>query len=312
MLFIFELSREHPTLPVAEARACISTYHAGYVEIYHNGIYMAEVEGKAMENICHRLAMSFSINEYVGEGEKGIDNLSLEGTFKVVGGRAHERKKIGEEIVRKYGAKVSMENPESIIKIFRRSGKLLLAREICSINRSQFEERRASRWPFSLPTAMHPRVARTLVNLSGVRKGETLLDPFCGAGGILLEAGLIGCDVKGIEIKEEVAEGCEMNLRHYGVARYEIVRGDMRDFDFSGVDAIVTDFPYGRASHLPDGMEKLYREAIKKMADWTSKAVIGMPSLSFLPMVEKYFDVKQIHPARVHKSLTRFFYVLGK
>lgn len=311
MRVVFELSREHPTLPTAEARACLAIYHGGYEEIYHNGIYVAEVNEEVIEKICSRVAMSFSINEYVGEGMKAVKHLRIKGTFRVEGGRLHQRKKLGELIVKEDGVRVNMKNPENVVRIFQKGGEIILGREICPIDRSQFEERRANKWPFSLPTAMHPRIARVLVNLSSIKEGQILLDPFCGAGGILIEAGLIGCNVIGIEIKENVADGCERNLKYYGISDYDIMRGDMRDFDFSHVDAIVTDFPYGRASHLSDEMGKLYREAIKKMADWTSRAVIGMPSLKFLPMVEKYFDVKQIHPARVHKSLTRFFYVLG-
>jgi len=310
MRVVFELSKEHPTLPVAEIRACMKVYNKKWEEIYHNGIYVAEAGERAIRKICSRVAMSFSINEYVGEGME-VEHMEIKGTFRVEGGRLHQRKRVGELIVKKYGVRVDMKNPENIVRIFQKGGKIILGREICAIDRSQFEERRANKWPFSLPTAMHPRIARVLVNLSGIKEGETSLDPFGGAGGILIEAGLIGCNIRGIEIKENVANGCERNLKHYGISDYDIMRGDMRNFDFSHVDAIVTDFPYGRASHLSDEMEKLYEEAIKKMADWTPKAVVGMPSLKFLPMVEKYFEVEQIHCARVHKSLTRFFYVLG-
>jgi len=311
MQVIFEISKEHPTLPVAEARACLSSYEHDYREIYHNGIYMADAGEEAVKKTCSRVAMSFSISEYIGEGMEAAEKICIHGTFKVEGGRFYQRKKLGKMIVEKCGVRADMENPENVIKIFQKGRNMILGRQIYVINRSQFEERRTSKWPFSMPTAMHPRIARVLVNLSGVKEGELLLDPFCGAGGILIEGGLVGCRVRGIEIKEGVAKGCEMNLNYYGIEDYEIMKGDMRDFDFSGVDAIVTDFPYGRASHLSDEMEKLYEEAIRKMAEWTSKAVIGMPSLKFLPMVEKYFDVRQIHCARVHRSLTRFFYVLG-
>jgi len=312
MQVVFELSKEHPTLPVAQVRGCIGSYHENYEEIYHNGIYIADMDERYIKKICSRLAMSFSINKFVGIGIKSLKNLKIKGTFKVEGGRSIQRKEIGAEIVKNLGLKAEMKNPENVVKIFAGRGEIMITEEICRINRSQFEERRASKWPFPLPTAMHPRIARTLVNLSGIKDGNTLLDPFCGAGGILIEGGLIGCRVKGVEIKKDAAIGCEKNLKHYGIEDYEIMTGDMREFDLSGVDAVVTDFPYGRSSHLSDKMEKLYEEAIEKIADWTSKAVIGMPSLDFLPLVENYFDVIAIHPARVHKSLTRFFYILRK
>ena len=36
--------------------------------------------------------------------------------------------------------------------------------------------------------AISPRLAKILINLSGVKKGDLLVDPFCGIGGILQEA----------------------------------------------------------------------------------------------------------------------------
>ena len=44
-----------------------------------------------------------------------------------------------------------------------------------------------------------------------------------------------------------------------------------------------------------------------------SKIVAERPDLKpKIKEIEKYFEIEQIHPARVHKSLTRFFYVLKK
>lgn len=44
---------------------------------------------------------------------------------------------------------------------------------------------------------MMPRMARTLVNLSLCGTGATLLDPFCGTGGILIEAEMLGIHTLG-------------------------------------------------------------------------------------------------------------------
>ncbi len=311
---LFELSKEHPTMPVAEARACLKTYGIKYDENYHNGIFIASVKSRVnWKKIADRLAMSFSINEIVGKSIKEmLENIEIEGSFKVEGGNMELRKKIGKIIVEEKGAKVNLEKPEIVIKIFGD----YFCREIARINRSQFETRRPMQRPFSIPTTMHPRIARALVNLAEIKENEVLVDPFCGTGGILIEAGLMGIKIIGVEIKEELVKGCRKNLEYYGIKNYRLYNADMRKMDIGlEADAIVTDFPYGRASHLSDRLEKLYKEAFEKMANWIKrggKAVIGLPSMKFNEEMKKYFEIEQIHPARVHKSLIRFFYVLRK
>jgi tRNA G10 N-methylase Trm11 len=49
-------------------------------------------------------------------------------------------------------------------------------------------------------TTIGPRLARVLVNLTGLQKGQTLLDPFCGLGTILQEAMMCGYNAVGVDI----------------------------------------------------------------------------------------------------------------
>ncbi|GAH56289.1 unnamed protein product, partial [marine sediment metagenome] len=62
-----------------------------------------------------------------------------------------------------------------------------------------------------------PKIARALVNLSGVKEKELFLDPFCGTGGILIEAGEIGARVIGIDVQGKMVRGAEENLGFYGL-----------------------------------------------------------------------------------------------
>ena len=75
-------------------------------------------------------------------------------------------------------------------------------------------ERKAHLRPELQPTSLHPRLARALINLTGIRKG-ILLEPFCGAGGILLEAGLMGIKTVGYDIDKIVLKKCKINLNFY-------------------------------------------------------------------------------------------------
>ncbi|MCK4365573.1 MAG: DNA modification methylase, partial [Thermoplasmatales archaeon] len=85
---------------------------------------------------------------------------------------------------------VILENPDNEIRGLITDSKVYVGLKTAEINRSQFEERKIQHRPFFSPISLHPKLARALVNLSSIKKDETLLDPFCGTGGILLEAGL--------------------------------------------------------------------------------------------------------------------------
>ena len=118
MLLLVELSKEHPTLPVAEARACLRMCSGGYEEKFHNGIYVADVEKPNWREMALRMAMAFSINEVLGRSiDEFMQNLDIDGTFKVEGGSLEERKRVGEIMAKEKKAKVCMENPDVVIRL---------------------------------------------------------------------------------------------------------------------------------------------------------------------------------------------------
>jgi tRNA (guanine10-N2)-dimethyltransferase len=128
-----------------------------------------------------------------------------------------------------------------------------------------FHERMPRFRPFRHPSAMDPKLARVMVNLSRVKAREKLLDPFCGTGGILLEGALIGCNVAGIELDLKILEGCRGNLEHYNIADFMLTPGDMRSH-YIDCDAIATDPPYGKSTQVGhEVLEKFYEGAMKAM-----------------------------------------------
>jgi len=79
-------------------------------------------------------------------------------------------------------------------------------------NLESFRERDFGR-PYQDPTVtLSPRLARILVNLCGLQRGKTILDPFCGLGTIPQEALLLGYNTVGIEISSSVVTRCRENL----------------------------------------------------------------------------------------------------
>jgi len=330
MRVLFELSGEHPSLPAAEARACMSAYGINFDGFEEKGILILDVEAdeNTLMTIANRLALSYSVNEVLASGsladiEEKVEGLDL-GEGKTFGIKAKKleggistsllKNRIGEAIERSRDISVSLEDPDIWISVF--AGKeVYLCREIAAVDRKIFERRKPHHRPFSSPISLHPRIATALVNLSGIVAGETLLDPFCGTGGILIEAGLIGARIMGIDIKKNIVDGCRRNLEYYGIDDYILRDGDSTEMDIDPVDAIVTDFPYGRSTYTGGDIEGLYKKSFSRMNDWLKdgkRAVVGLPDKRFADVGGKYLRLEEIHPMRVHRSLTRYFCVYKK
>ena len=79
--------------------------------------------------------------------------------------------------------------------------------------RKVVRKRTARERPFFHPSSMNPILQRTLINLTAIKEGEWLLDPFCGTGGSLIEAALLGFKSVGIEIDRRIIWGAYKNLR---------------------------------------------------------------------------------------------------
>ncbi|MBS3125240.1 hypothetical protein J4211_03230 [Candidatus Woesearchaeota archaeon] len=101
---------------------------------------------------------------------------------------------------------VDLENPGTQIQFFFTKSHIYCGKLLWE-QYERFEERRAHLRAAHSPVSLHPKLARAMVNLTGVKTG-ILLDPFCGTGGILIEAGLMGFPVVGCDIDEKYASAC--------------------------------------------------------------------------------------------------------
>ena len=75
-----------------------------------------------------------------------------------------------------------------------------------------FKERSTERPYVTSGISLSSRLARLLVNIAGVSKGQVLLDPFCGSGTILGEALLKGVDCIGVDRNHGSVERTKKNL----------------------------------------------------------------------------------------------------
>ncbi len=183
-------------------------------------------------------------------------------------------------------------------------------------HRKDMEKRTAPMRPFFSPVSMHPFLARLLVNLSHTKKGELILDPFCGTGGILIEAAVMGRQVMGADASLSMVSGARMNLRYYGVDPGRVVHSSIEKLEIGvKVDAIATDLPYGRSSPMFHVTENFLADTVVKFGDLLRDggySVVVSNTRELEQVARSNFQVINVIALRVHRSLTRFVHVFKK
>ncbi len=193
--------------------------------------------------------------------------------------------------------------------------RLGLTKEIdgVKLSKKEFLSRRAHLLPEGHPTSLHPKLARAMVNLTGASKGDVILDPFCGAGGILIEAGLVGFQVVGFDIDLIMLRRAKINLDYVGVKDFRLEQKDATLIS-KHYDYIVTDLPYGRNSKLSEKeLEVLYLKFFKVLKRVkVKKAVIGLPDfVDYKKLIKKSgLKIKKEFDWYLHKSLTKKILIL--
>jgi tRNA (guanine10-N2)-dimethyltransferase len=323
MKLLFELSGENPTLPFAEL-GCIGT-------VLDQRLQVAVVDSPDPE-LGRRLAMTHGVLEYLGECEPTLEafkelltDLSLQttrsfaGRAKKIHGGCNERNPCSQkEFERMIGdmidGPVSLNNPETEYRAILSEDKCYFGKVLYVFDRGfSFDSRNPGKRDFFHPGVMMPRMARTLVNLAHARPGEILLDPFCGTGGILIEAELLSMHAIGSDFDPLMVLGARRNLHSAS-----LMMADATQLPFSDntVDTIVTDFPYGQSVCIrkTDSMDQLYEaslEEIRRVLKPGHRAVV-VTHRDISAIAARVMTVLQTHDQRVHKSLTRRVLVLGQ
>lgn len=315
MDYIALLSEEHPELPLAELDAALAADGIDAdIDKADDGI--AVLTGADVPAVADRLAMTFEIAERchtvdpANYQKLAATDLQAEQPFAVRVVRVDDtaapdelEQNVGRIIDRHSDAAVELDQPEEEFRVYLHGGDAHICRLAAAVDRGAFEARQNQYRPYSSPITIHPRLARALVNLSQVPRDGALLDPFCGTGGILLEAGLIGCDVYGTDVQEEMVDGAAENLGAFGVEA-DIRQADAADaaslFD-QEFGAVVTDLPYGKAS----AVEGDPAETVRGLADeLAGGAAVFMSDDGAVDGIEPAFEIF------VHRSMTRYVYVL--
>jgi tRNA (guanine10-N2)-dimethyltransferase len=157
---------------------------------------------------------------------------------------------LGARIRNLTNASVSLERPDIKILVMMTPDRALICISKASELRQELRLREPGRRPFFHPSMMNSQLARVICNLAGVRPEVTVLDPFCGGGGILCEAAILGAKVVGWDLNWRLIMGATKNLAESLNREASVIQADSRypPLQANGVDCITTDPPYGRTS----------------------------------------------------------------
>ena len=299
-MYIYRLAGENLELAEAELDGFLNAVNVDETVSRKGRLAFTESHPDQLKRLAltHEVAEEIDPETFKPEGSYAVrvENLT---------GKKVEKEKLESELGEKLSTeknKVKLENPETVIKVYITDNKKYYGQVIEDINRGLFQKRSNEKRPFSSPISMDPVLARVLGNLSEVSSGEQILDPFCGTGGILIEAGLCGIGVKGLDIQEEMVEGAKQNLKEYGILNYDIRESDISEVNeiYDEYNAVISDLPYGKASKQEnEAVEKF----LKFIQNFEGKTVF-MYNESSLGNYEADFEVY------VHKNLTRHIYLI--
>jgi tRNA (guanine10-N2)-dimethyltransferase len=322
MKLLFELSGENPTLPMAEI-ACV----ASVLDIRPQ-VAVAECSNPQE---ALRLAMTHVVLAYLGECSPNISsfrhllsdlaittNKPFAGRAKLVHENCQEKNTCSQrEFERLIGTMITgpvqLIKPEEEYRAILSKDRCYFGKVLFRIDRGGYNCRNPGKREFFHPGVMMPRMARTLVNLSLCRPGETLLDPFCGTGGILIEADMLGIHTLGSDFDPQMIRGCKENVQKSALLLADTTSLPLRD---RSVDTVVTDFPYGQSVCIKkaDTMERLYHDALDEISrvlkPCNRAIVVTHKDISDIAM--QHMTILQHHTQRVHKSLTRHILALRK
>ncbi|MCS7120818.1 MAG: TRM11 family methyltransferase [Nitrososphaerota archaeon] len=336
--FFFLVSGENLTLPCAEIKAILASEGVKFHVLEERPqILRISADKESIEKVKLRSAMlkvcglelyncGADINaiiscanetdfaRFISEKETfAVRIIRIEGSARQIS-RTYLEGRIGEIILKKVeGAKVDLTAPQKIFFGILASDRFIFGLKLADVKPKSFEERCPKRRLFTHATTMPPKLARCMVNLAQPRPGSLILDPFCGTGSILIEAGLIGCQVLGFDVKRYMVRGCGKNLTSFGIKPNGLCVSDARLIPLRNetVDCIVTDPPYGTASStigltLREVLDRFFASASRVIRKGGRICLAAPKTINVKMIGEKSgFTLLESHLIHVHRRLTR-------
>ena len=326
--YLFELGGENKELAKIEALELLKT--EGYNPETHfdeGQIIIIKTSPKLALKTIRRLGMTKRVSRIIHSSEEkniekvieqlptlnlGKSSFAVRQICRTV---ISERKiaiKIGQKIP--IENKIDLDNPDVKILVYTGSKIIISILEENSTTSYKSCLKHHVRYrPYFSPISIHPRIARSMVNLANCSPNDTVLDPFCGTGGILIEAADMGMKAKGIDLLEKMVVNSRGNLKYFGL-KGKIKKGDVEESKNQGFEAIVTDPPYGIASSTGgEKVSELLQRAMNIFSEAMEKGKRMVMAISNPELIQTTnFKIIYQFEWYIHKSLTRNILVLEK
>lgn len=203
---------------------------------------------------------------------------------------------MGDMISKFSHVKVNFENPDITVYLIFTNGENFFG--FSKRVKNQIRPKKVKKHPHELDW----KLTRVMINLIGLKKGETVCDPFCGTGTTLLEAESMGIHAIGLDFDEKMCEMAKENLKENGY------RSEVLNSEFPGLlkisekfDGIVTDLPYGVSSKTTEKPQEILKKFFSIIPKRKKVAIMYKKELD---INSKLTGLKKYHIYR-HKSLTR-------
>lgn len=238
MMHLFRLGHQ-PHISVAEIIAVLKERSVSFSTILSNNEYLliSSESDIGAESLMERLGGTVFIGEMVSEVEEGEDvedalaryldthvkNGKIDYSFR--GGDAKNIALEAKKILKEYKRSARYIEPKNTATIIH-NGLIKSGTDITFYKNALFATRAVqpieafSQRDYDKPGAdsksgmLPPKLARTLINLSGKHPEKAvLLDPFCGSGVLVMEGMSLGCkEVIGSDVSKQAIEDTKKNV----------------------------------------------------------------------------------------------------
>lgn len=303
MQFVSEFPKNYREFSIWELKGLLEAY-GGIVTGENEDLLFFETD-KPLD-IVKRIAFSKRISRIIDKKEFPI-KLQENCTYAIKEIRRGNKISMINETAKKIIGKVNLNNPDRKFIIhnnenFNLIGEIIYERSFINIIDEKYKNR-----PMNHPSSISPLLARGMINISGAKEGNIIVDPFAGTGTILIEAGKMGIGAIGIDKNNKMVEGGNKNIAYFSV-KGKIIQGDFSQMmNLNNIYAIITDPPYGRGSKIfSESRKTLYKNFFTVLAGMKGiVAVFCLPSEDLLDELRNYQNFIIIQRLRVHSSLTR-------
>ena len=329
-MYCLELAGDDDAFAACEARSAASA-----VERAAPGVATARgIDADRVQTLAYTHAASELVartDAEVGAAEAALQAVTIDRTGSVAVRARDVRSTTGcstQTTERRLGAvlvdrgfSVDLDDPDHELRVLFSAGEADGERQdrcfigwLAAESERDFGERRPTDRPFFQPGSMAPLDARALVNIAGAGPDTRVVDPMCGTGGLLLEAGLVGSDVIGVDAQWKMTRGSRENLDALLDEGGEIIHGDATALPLSdgAADAVVFDAPYGRQSKIArHELADLVGGALGEARRIADRAVVVADRSWETEAREAGWAVDRRFERRVHGTLVRHVHVLS-